>query len=326
MPPLDLISAAGQCGENAQRAVALVAEHGAALALPASGHTAQRWEVLSAVARVNLTVARVLEAHSDALAILAEADVLTVPSGSWGVFAAESPTDRLEATVAGDGTARLTGVKPWCSLASILDHALVTAHTDQGRRLFHVDLHHPGIEVAPARGWVARGLRTIPSTSVNFDSVRAEPVGDTGWYLTRPGFAWGGMGVAACWFGGALGLADSLNAHARTRPGDLMSMHVGDVDRALFAARCALQHAAREIDDGRADAQAGAALALRVRAVVADTTEHVLRSVGHALGPAPLAFDAEHAARVADLGIYVRQHHGERDLAALGAHLMKDDR
>ena len=40
--------------------------------------------------------------------------------------------------------------------------------------------------------------------------------------------------------------------------------------------------------------------------------------MGHALGPGPLAMDAEHAARVADLTLYVRQHHAERDLAALG--------
>ena len=39
----------------------------------------------------------------------------------------------------------------------------------------------------------------------------------------------------------------------------------------------------------------------------------------HALGPAPLAFDPDHARRVADLQLYVRQHHAERDEAALGA-------
>ncbi|KZX22513.1 hypothetical protein ACH61_00279 [Rathayibacter tanaceti] len=39
---------------------------------------------------------------------------------------------------------------------------------------------------------------------------------------------------------------------------------------------------------------------------------------GRALGPAPLALDAEHSKRVADLTLYVRQHHAERDDAALG--------
>ncbi|WP_244255972.1 hypothetical protein [Rathayibacter sp. VKM Ac-2760] len=46
--------------------------------------------------------------------------------------------------------------------------------------------------------------------------------------------------------------------------------------------------------------------------------EEILLRAGRALGPAPLALDAEHAKRVADLALYVRQHHAERDDAALG--------
>jgi hypothetical protein len=46
--------------------------------------------------------------------------------------------------------------------------------------------------------------------------------------------------------------------------------------------------------------------------------DDVLATVGRALGAGPLAHDGAHAQRVADLSVYVRQHHGERDLAALG--------
>jgi hypothetical protein len=60
------------------------------------------------------------------------------------------------------------------------------------------------------------------------------------------------------------------------------------------------------------------ALAESVRAGVADAATEVVDRVGRALGPAPLALDADHAARVADLLVFVRQHHAERDLAALG--------
>ena len=59
-------------------------------------------------------------------------------------------------------------------------------------------------------------------------------------------------------------------------------------------------------------------LAGRVRAQAARCAEEVLGTVGHALGPGPLALDPVHAARVADLTLYLRQHHAERDLAALG--------
>jgi len=40
--------------------------------------------------------------------------------------------------------------------------------------------------------------------------------------------------------------------------------------------------------------------------------------VGRAGGTTPLTFDRAHARRAADLVVYLRQHHAERDLAALG--------
>jgi hypothetical protein len=40
--------------------------------------------------------------------------------------------------------------------------------------------------------------------------------------------------------------------------------------------------------------------------------------VGRALGAAPLGHDADHARNVADLTVYIRQHHAERDFEALG--------
>ncbi len=87
----------------------------------------------------------------------------------------------------------------------------------------------------------------------------------------------------------------------------------------MHAASATLDAAATAIDHGHGFAVDGRILAERVRAVVATAAERTLALAGHALGPAPLAFDAEHAARVADLELYLRQHHGERDLAVLGA-------
>ena len=60
--------------------------------------------------------------------------------------------------------------------------------------------------------------------------------------------------------------------------------------------------------------------------MVAGAVEQTLTQVGHALGPGPLAFDEEHARRVADLQFYVRQHHAERDLAALGNAVVETSR
>ena len=79
-----------------------------------------------------------------------------------------------------------------------------------------------------------------------------------------------------------------------------------------------LLESADEIDQGRACGERGALLALRVRQVVADAVETTIRVADHALGPGPLTVEAEHATRISDLRVYVRQHHAERDSAALG--------
>ncbi len=317
-----LLDAAAGAGEDVDAALALAVDCGSHLPAPGGGATAERWTVLAQVAAVNLTAARVLEAHSDALAILHEAGDAAQPGGSWGVFAAEGPESRLVAQGNGPAGTTLSGSKPWCSLGDRLDHALVTAQRGDGRRqLFRVALRRPDVHPAAPEGWVARGLRSVTSVGIEFDATPAVAVGDAGWYLERPGFAWGGLGVAACWYGGAAGVAAAVRAAATRRPDELSAMHAGAVDVALHGAGCALADAARRVDSGAAAGPAGAVLALRVRAVVADAAEAVLRHAAHALGPAPLAFDAAYAARVADLQLYVRQHHAERDLAALGRHI-----
>jgi len=306
-----------------------------AFPLPGGGDTATLWEALANVAAGDLTVARALEPHLDARAILAEAraaghEVPRVVDGdSWGVFAAEGPGVRLTATTAstatpGDDTAaRLSGTKPWCSLAGTLSHALVTAWCDDDRRrLYAVDLRTDAIQVEPVP-WVARGLSAVPSGPVTFDGADAIPVGEPGWYLERPGFAWGGIGVAAVWFGGACAVAARLLEQCRRRSPDQVGlMHLGAVDATLHAASATLADAARAVDAGEAVGADGARLALRVRRVVADAVEDVLGRVDHALGPGPLALEEEHAARVADLRLYVRQDHAERDAAALGRSLL----
>ncbi|PPF61740.1 acyl-CoA dehydrogenase [Clavibacter michiganensis] len=311
---------------DAQRAVDLALMIGDATPSLASGETPALFELFRALGRADLTAARVVEAHLDARAILAEAGH-EPQAGGWGVFAAEGPGVRLDAEEV-DGGFRLSGTKPWCSMAQLLDRALVTAHTTAGhRRLFEVDLRAAGVTVRSGE-WVALGLQGVPSGSVDFDDVVASPVGADDWYLDRPGFAWGGIGVAACWLGGAEGLARRLltGAHSANRePDQIALMHLGAVDAGLFAARTALEDASRRIDAGRAEGSEGRMLAARVRIVVATVVEDVLRRVAHSLGPAPLALEVEHARRVADLELYVRQHHAERDEASLGRRILAEE-
>ncbi|ALS57614.1 acyl-CoA dehydrogenase family protein [Rathayibacter toxicus] len=291
---------------------------------PGSGRTAERHRLLIGLARHDLSVARTVEPHLDALAILAEADLSPSDVGAaihatWGVFAAEGSDQPLVARRV-EGSWLLDGVKPWCSLADRLDAALVTAHIGNAsgeRRLFSVGLQDDTVTSLPD-SWHARGLTEVPSGPVRFRSTDARPVGHTGWYLSRPGFAWGGIGVAACWFGGALGIASLVAATAIQREEPHLLAHLGAIDRALSISRLALDEAATLIDSVRAEGQLGSLLAQRVRATVAASSEEILVRAGRALGPVPLAFNAEHAKRVADLTLYLRQHHAERDDAELG--------
>jgi hypothetical protein len=63
---------------------------------------------------------------------------------------------------------------------------------------------------------------------------------------------------------------------------------------------------------------------LRVRTLVEGVAADVLTRVGHALGAGPLGHDAGHARRAADLMVYLRQHHAERDLEELGRRVARD--
>jgi alkylation response protein AidB-like acyl-CoA dehydrogenase len=314
--------------ENARgslpRALALAAALGREAPLPGHGATAGVWQLLTTLAATDLTVARVVEPHLDALAILDQAEIVG-QSGTWGVFAAEGPGVVLEGSALPDGTWALAGTKPWCSLADHLDSAVVTAHlVGGGRQAFAVDLRASGVTAESSDAWVSRGLPAVTSCAVHFEAVRATPVGGVGWYLDRDGFGWGGIGVAACWFGGALGIARTLLAVAQARtPDQLALMHLGRVDSALHETRTLLADAATAVDAGLAAGQEGALLAARVRATAFRCAELVLESAAHGLGPAPLAFDEHHASRVADLYLYLRQHHAERDDAALGRRVLE---
>jgi alkylation response protein AidB-like acyl-CoA dehydrogenase len=294
-----------------------VAQQLGAVSSTGDGATMDLWEALATLASVDLGAARAVEPHLDALAILEQAGSLrsVANQSTWGVFAAEGGGDPLHAFEV-DGQWRLTGTKPWCSLADRVDRALVTAHLPTGGRgLFDVDLTTLGIRVAP-RSWPSRGLTEIASGPVAFHDVLAIPVGGPDWYLTRPGFAWGGIGVAACWFGGAVAIARTVFVAAGATPASIMAMHLGQLDGMVQSARRALAESAHLIDSGTVGD--GPILAKRARAAVASACEEIVRLAGHAMGPAPLAMDATHAKRVADLQLYIRQHHAEKDDASLG--------
>lgn len=286
-----------------------------------------RWSVMATVGGVDLTVARALEPHVDALSILEEAGSPLLQHADrhiWGVFAAESAGARLTAEQVG-GRWVVDGSKPWCSLPRLADRALTTAWTSPTtRRLFAVRTGEAEVGDDP---WVARGLTAVGSPTLTFRRAEAVPVGDDDWYLSRAGFAAGGVRVAAIWFGAAVALGRGLRTAAGRRAVDQIGlMHLGAVEASLHQARAVLADAATRLHLGPSgNSQASPALAivaLHARRSVRAAAEDVLARTAHALGPSPLVRDEHHARRVADLHVYLRQEHAQRDEAALGKHVL----
>jgi alkylation response protein AidB-like acyl-CoA dehydrogenase len=316
---LESIASRAKAAEtDIDRMLALAIELGEEVPLPSSGSTLQLWDILATIGAADLTVARVCEPHLDAVSILSQAGIDRDLQSSWGVFAAEAPGTSVIAALDAEQWC-VSGTKAWCSLARYLDRALITARTESGgRRLLEIDLNADGI-VFGDEPWVSRGLAAVASGSIKLDKVVARLVGGDEWYLTRPGFSWGGMGVAAIWFGASVALARRFLAFLASRDPDQVGLlTLGEIDLNLRAARLSLASAAIEVDGGSEDF---AVLAQRVRSTVSRAAEEVLRLVGHGLGPGPLATDERHARRVADLQMYLRQDHAERDVARLGAKL-----
>ena len=288
------------------------------LPLPGHGATLQRWQALAAVAAIDLSLLKLYEGHTDALAILAEIDGPGAPAGSsWGVWCAEMPGARVQLQQMPDGRYLLDGRKAWCSGASSLSHALISCWNDDGQAcLASVALAQPGVHVTD-EGWHAVGMEACASVDVTFSAARVFPVGAPGAYLERPGFWHGGAGIAAAWYGAACAIASHLHARAQhAAPDPVRLAQLGQIDCALRAVGALLREGAAEID--RHPQRDAMGLALRLRLAVEDAATLVLHLATRALGAGPLCRDARFARLAADLPVFLRQSHAERDQAVLG--------
>ncbi|KAA0984204.1 acyl-CoA dehydrogenase [Pseudomonas sp. ANT_J12] len=285
------------------------------LPLPGDGQTLARFQRLAEVGGHDLGLCKLYEGHTDALAIIQQLGGSPTPASTWGMWAAEPPQAKVRLSPSGH-MVLLTGRKAWCSGAAVLSHALLTAWDNQDRQqLVAVALDQPGVNVT-TQGWQAVGMGATGSVEVVFEGAEAQAIGNPGDYLQRPGFWQGGIGIAACWYGAAQSIAERLRRHCAQRPEPHALAHLGAVDSALHAAAQVLRVSALTIDANPLDN--AEVLARRARAVVEHSVEQVLRHVGHALGAGPFCKDRQFAQLMADLPVFLRQSHAERDLAALG--------
>lgn len=315
MPPWPTSASVLATAEELTRAAREVLRVHPDLPLPGDGNTLGRWRVLAAIAGIDVCLIKLLEAHYDALAILAELDAPAPPAGQLlAVWAAEPPQARLEFAAVHDQGGQLSGRKAWCSGAALVDQALVTAYAGAQRQLVQVAMSTPGLQ-REDEVWQAVGMGRLVSGELDFDAVPAQAVGAPGAYLSRPGFWHGGAGIASCWYGAAAAIGETLRRAPRTLDNPHAAAHLGAVDVALASARAMLKDAAALID--AQPQQAHAASVQRLRARMEQVAGEVIDRVGRALGPGPLCQDRAHAQRCADLNVFIRQSHAERDWAAL---------
>ena len=290
------------------------------LNIPALGHgqTSERHAALCAFGREDLSLARVVEAHTDAIAILAEAAHAARPNSLYGVWASDGPGSQLHLMETASGESVLRGVKRYCSGSTFLDAALVTAHRGDELLLIDVPLRSKAVTFDTSE-WKSPAFAATATGTVTFHDMHISPeqiVGRSHWYLDRPGFWHGAVGPAACWAGGAMGLVDAAVKARRPNPHGLA--HLGALEAMAWGMTAVLGCAGREIDaDPRDEASMARKRALATRHLIERACTDIMDHFGRATGPALLAYDAAIAQRYAELTLYIRQCHAERDLEAL---------
>ncbi len=279
---------------------------------------AARLRALRDVGREDLSLARMIEGHLDAITIVSEAGHEVPPGVLYGIWASRG-TCSLKLDGSG-ARATLHGTKPFCSGSDLVDRALVLVDEDQ--RLVDVDMRsHREWTVSEDAPWCTPAFAETRTWTLKFSGQPIETagtMGKPGWYFQRRGFWVGALGPAACWAGGAIGLVDyarryaDQGPHARAGVGALMSAH-WQLDALLAQAAAATER------DTTQDAKRAYPRALAVRHGIERLCMDVVDRFARIAGPRALAGDAVASRRVAELMLYVRQCHGERDLEELGS-------
>lgn len=288
------------------------------------GRSDVRLRFLTQVAGQDLSLARLMEGHLDATQILREAGRPVASDRLYGIWASGGPADTVEITENAEGGPVMTGSKPFCSGSDIVDKALVYIYPSD--QLVEVDMKEAArlgeLEFDPGQ-WVSPAFAETHTWTVNFRSLPVRPeamVGGKKWYFDRPGFCLGALGPAACWAGGAMGLVDSVrqrqlkDGHARA--------HLGAMVSTVCSMAAMLSWGAKQVDANPDNASGDQfPVALLVRHHIERGCTEIMDRFGRTLGPRPYAFESANARRIAELGLYIRQCHAERDLEELGAYL-----
>jgi hypothetical protein len=292
---------------------------------PGCGHTRRRLRRLGSIAAEHLALARLAEAHLDAVTILREAGRQPELDRLYGVWASDAPHAHLALTTSppgGRAAVVVDGRKAFCTGWDIVDRALITVRDADGVTLVDLSTNSPRIS-ADTSEWMTPAFADTNTATITITQLDLDPghiVGTANWYLDRIGFWHGALAPAACWAGGAIGLVDHCFDLARQRQSDdHMLTHLGVLEAARWELEVVLDAAGDTVDAFPDDRDVAVRLAQQTRSSVERIVAVIIDHAVRAFGPRLLAHDLWAARRVSELQLYVRQHHDSRDHAALGS-------
>jgi len=301
----------------------------------------EEWRVLRAVARADGSVGRILDGHFNGVervALLAPeplrtAELEAIAAGELllGVWGADPiPGEGEPARLAqGENSARLFGVKTFCSGATGLDRALVLVRgpAPGPPLLAYVDLSR-GLEVDTA--WFkGAGMRASESHRVVFTGTPVLAVlGEPGELLREPYFSRDAIRTTVTWAGisdTAVDAAlDVLAAKSGDKePDDVVSLAAGRMLTARSTIDSWLAYAANRADT---DPSTLPGISTQLRESVALSCRMILDEAARAVGSHPFAVSGPLDRARRDLELFLLQHRLEPALIRRGRQAIVDRR
>lgn len=278
-------------------------------------------DALVSMGRTDVPLSRLVEGHVDALRILNQAHSQPVPDALYGVWASRSQQTGAQATRRGSALV-LSGTIRFASGLGVLDRALLPLWTEpEHHLLIDLDLSTVGTPqlVPDTHQWSTAAMEVSRSHTLVVDGLSvpaSTQVGELDFYLDRPGFFPGGVGVAACWLGGATRVADLVRARLRSPLPAALQLRLGAMRACLCTGAAALRAGSHRLRD-ELDLPQGRAVAAETRWAVAAAVHGVLEEAHRMAGPAGLAYDRDLTRAVHDLQIYVLQHNVDAEATYL---------
>jgi alkylation response protein AidB-like acyl-CoA dehydrogenase len=267
--------------------------------------------LLALVGEGNLSVGRIVEAHVNALHLMARFGSVRDDGRLYALWVTDPPTGGLRMRRTGDRI-ELSGAKQFCSGAGYATGALVTAQDENGDTRMLVLPLGIGERVSPLPSPLS-GMRAAVTGAVDFDgcSVSAESVlGEPGDYLREPDFsagAWRGSAVA---LGGLISLVDHTVRQLQVS-GRLGNPHtqarLGQIFIARETSRMWVQAAARIAEDPLADTGYRVSTVGLARIAVEAACLDAMRLAQRSLGLSAMRQGSAVERICRDLATYLRQ-------------------